>query len=139
MLVILDTNEYIFALGAIRKPTCERLIEEISQRTEDITVRITRLIIDEVRSNLTPEAFKEFMILINKLTTVDEEFLVPFELGAKYESKGFKPADAFIAAYTEYVGADALVTENRHFLIHHSDLPFKVLTAQKCLSLIRHL
>ncbi|MFH1190808.1 MAG: hypothetical protein V1670_01245 [Candidatus Omnitrophota bacterium] len=137
MLVILDSNEYIFALGAIRKTTCERLIEEVSQRTKDITVRITRLIVDEVRNNLTPEAFREFMIFINKLTTIDEEFLVPFELGAKYESFGFKPADAFIAAYTEYVGADILVSENRHFLTHHSDLPFRILTAEKSLNLIQ--
>ena len=138
MLVILDSNEYIFSLGSIRKASCERLIDEVSQRTKDITVRITRLIIDEVRNNLTPEAFKEFMILISKLTAIDEEFLVPFELGAKYETKGFKSADAFIAAYTEWVGADALVSENRHFLLHHPRLPFKVLTAQNCLNLIKH-
>ncbi len=138
MLVTLDSNEYIFALGTIRKATCERLIEEVPQRGKDITVRITRLIVDEIRNNLTPEAFREFMILINKLTAIDEEYLVPFELGAKYESLGFKPADAFIAAYTEYVGADFLVSENRHFLTHHSNLPFKILTAEKCLNLIKH-
>ncbi len=124
MLVILDSNEYIFALGTIRKATRERLIEEVSQHTENITARITRLIVDEVRNNSTPEAFKEFMIFINKLTAIDEEFMVPFELGAKYELAGFKPADAFITAYTEYVGADILVSENRHFLHHHSSLPF---------------
>jgi len=122
LLVVLDSNEYIFSLGTIRKTTCERLIEEIAQHAEDITVRITRLIVAETRNNLTPEAFKEFMIFINKLTTIDEEFLVPFELGAKYESLGFKSADAFIAAYTEYVGADILVSENRHFLTRHSNL-----------------
>lgn len=136
MLVILDSNEYIFALGAIRKATCERLIEEIVLRADEITVRIARLIINEVRNSLTLEAFKEFMLLINKLTAIDEEFLVPFELGAKYEAAGFKPADAFIAAYTEYVGADILVSENRHFLHHHSSLPFRILTAERCLKFI---
>ena len=45
-------------------------------------------------------------------------------------------ADAFIAAYTEWVGADALITENRHFFKHNPDLPFKVLTADKCLKRI---
>lgn len=137
MLVILDSNEYLFALGAVRKPSCERLIEEISQHSQNINLRITRLIVDEVRSNLTPEAFKEFIILINELTKIDEEFVVPFELGAKYEAKGFKPADAFIAAYAEWVGADILASENRHFLSCHSNLPFKVLTAEKCLHLIK--
>jgi hypothetical protein len=57
-------------------------------------------------------------------------------LGVKYEIKGLKPADAFIAAYTEWVGAEVLVTENRHFLNRHTDLPFKVLTAEECLKLI---
>ena len=33
--------------------------------------------------------------------------MVPFEIAVKYEAKGFKPADAFIAAYTEWVGAIA--------------------------------
>jgi hypothetical protein len=59
---------------------------------------------------------------------------IPIRLN--YETKGLKPADAFIAAYAEWVGADVLVTENRHFLSCNPDLPFKVLTAEKCLKLI---
>ncbi len=137
MLLVLDTNEYVFSLGAIRNPFCEKLLEEISLHTETITVRITRLIVDEVRNNLTLEAFKEFIIFINTLTKVDEDFVVPFELGSKYEAKGFKSADAFIAAYTEWTGSNILVSENRHFLSQHSDLPFKVLTAEKCLKVIK--
>jgi hypothetical protein len=37
------------------------------------------------------------------LTTIDENFVVPFETGFKYESIGLKPADAFIAAYAEWL------------------------------------
>jgi uncharacterized protein (DUF2164 family) len=85
---------------------------------------------------LTPKEFHNFLKFINVFTTIDEDFLIPFELGAKYEIKGLKEADALIAAYTEWVGADVLVTENRHFLNHHSDLPFKILTAERCLKLI---
>lgn len=70
------------------------------------------------------------------MTSIDEDFVVPFELGTKYEARGLKPADAFIAAYTEWVGADALVTENRHFLTRQTDLPFRVLTAEQCLKLL---
>jgi len=83
-----------------------------------------------------PKEFHTFIRLINLLTTIDEDFFVPFELGFKYEAVGLKEADALIAAYTEWVGADALVTENRHFLNKHPHLPFKVLTAEKCLKLI---
>ena len=94
------------------------------------------MIVEEVRRNLLPSEFREFFEFISDLTAIDEDFLVPFDSGAKYERKGLKDADAFIAAYTEWVGADALVTENRHFLNKHPHLPFKVLTAEKCLKLI---
>ncbi|MBU3933846.1 MAG: hypothetical protein KKH11_04200 [Candidatus Omnitrophica bacterium] len=83
MLIIIDSNEYIFAFGPSKESNALHL-----------------------------------------------------EIVFQYEAKGLKPADAFIAAYTEWAGADCLVTENRHFLFRHADLPFKVLTAEKCLKLI---
>ncbi len=75
--------------------------------------------------------------MMQEFTSIDEDFSVPFELGAKYESKRLKPADAFIAAYAEWVGADTLVTENRHFLTLHIDLPFRILPAEKCLKFLK--
>ena len=139
MRLTLDANEYIFGLGLFRKESCEALLKFLVEPAfSPNSISICRTIVEEVRANLTRQDFHSFVKLINTLTVIDEDFFVPFELGAKYESAGFKPADAFIAAYAEYVGADALVSENRHFLIHHSDLPFKVLTAEKCLSLIKH-
>lgn len=137
MLLVLDSNEYIFALGAVRDPSCKELLEKIAEYSGDICLRITRLIAEEVRNNLTPEAFREFIISINKLTRIDEDIEVPFELGVKYESMGLKSADAFISAYTEWVGAEALATENRHFLSRRKDLPFKVLTAKDCLRILK--
>lgn len=136
MLLILDSNEYIFALGAVRDRVCEKLLEKILERSKDIFVRIPRLIIEEVRNNLTPEAFKEFMLFINKFSRIDEDIEVPFELGAKYEAKSLKPADSLIAAFVEWTGADVLVTENRHFLSRQSSLPFKVFNAETCLKII---
>ncbi len=100
-------------------------------------MRIPRTIVEEVRIYLSPEDFATFIRAINSLTTIDEDFFVPFELGVKYEIRGFKMADVFIAAYAEWVGADILVTENRHFLKHNPELPFKVLTADKCLKFIK--
>ncbi len=113
-----------------------KLLEKLLETRHSHTVRLSRTIFDEVKRNLSPEYFREFINFINAFTTIDEDFLIPFELGAKYEIRGFKIADAFIAAYAEWVEADVLVTENRHFLNRHSDLPFKVLTAEKCLKLI---
>ncbi|MBI3020645.1 MAG: hypothetical protein HYY59_01405, partial [Candidatus Omnitrophica bacterium] len=51
-----------------------------------------------------------------------------------YESLGLKPGDAFIAAYTEWTGADYLVTENRDFLALTA-LPFKIVRAE---ALLKH-
>lgn len=136
MLLILDSNEYIFALGAVNDKTSEKLLEKVLASRKDVSVRIPRLIIEEVRNNLTPEAFKEFMLLINSLIKIDEDIEVPFAIGAKYENIGMKPADAFIAAYAEWAGADALITENRHFLSRQTNLPFKVFNAEGCLKIL---
>ena len=104
---------------------------------EDVhSIHIPHLIFEEVRQNLSPEAFGEFNDFINAITVVDEDYLIPFEIGAKYEKRGLKDADALIAAYTEWVDADVLVSENRHFLTLPIDLPFKILTAKKCLKII---
>ena len=136
MLLVLDSNEFIFALGAVRDKASEKLIKKVLGYPQDIALRIPRLIVEEVRHKLTPEAFKEFILLIHKVTVIDDDSEVPFELGAKYESLGLKPADAFIAAYTEWTGAEVLVTENRHFLIRQTNLTFKVLTAENCLKIL---
>jgi uncharacterized protein (DUF2164 family) len=99
-------------------------------------VSLCRTIVEEVRANLTPREFQRFFRFINAFATIDEDFFIPFEFGARYETMGFKEADALIAAYTEWVGAKALVTENRHFLTRNPALPFKVITTQKCLQFI---
>jgi len=136
LLFVIDSNVYIFGFGFVKVPPCSNLILTIIEKYNLHTLRISRRIVEEVRSHLSPEDFAKFIKVINILTKIDEDFVVPFEIAVKYEAKGFKPADAFIAAYTEWVGADALVTENRHFLSLHSNLPFKVVTAEKCLKLI---
>jgi len=134
--LVLDANEYIFGLAPRREPACAELLERLAGHFGDFSLRLPRLIAKEVDRNLTPEAFKEFLKFVGLFTIIDEDDVVPFELGVKYERKGLKPADAFIAAYTEWVGADVLVTENRHFLSRRADLPFKVLTAEQTLKVL---
>jgi len=135
---VIDSNEYIFALGPAKEEKARELLESLLKKAHLHTLRIPHTIFEEVKRNLSAEAFQEFNIFINAITTVDEDMVVPFEIVFKYETAGFKPADAFIAAYTEWAGADVLVSENRHFLTHHSHLPFRVLTAEKCLNFIKH-
>ncbi|ODS30239.1 MAG: hypothetical protein SCARUB_04650 [Candidatus Scalindua rubra] len=136
MQLVLDANEYIFGLGFFKKESCEHLVKFLIDKNPLHSISICRTIVEEVRVNLTLKEFHNFVKFINVFTTIEEDFFIPFEIGVRYEAKGLKEADALIAAFTEWVGADALVTENRHFLVHHSDLPFKVLTAGDCLKLI---
>ena len=136
MLLVLDSNEYIFAFGASIDLTPRALIKTILDEFPLHSVRLPRLITDEARRNLSPESNKNFMIFVAGIAEIDEDFVVPFELGAKYEALGFKEADAFISAYAEWVGADALVSENRHFLKRTDNLPFAVVTAEECLRLM---
>ena len=137
MHIVLDSNTYIFGFGLVKVPACEKVILKISENPSVYTLRICRTIAREVRENLALEDFQKFIRFINGFAHIDEDFVIPFELGAKHESDGLKPADAFIAAYTEWTGADVLVTENRHFLTRQADLPFKVLTAERCLKLLK--
>lgn len=136
MHLVLDANEYIFALGLAKKETCESLFKSVVDKFPAHSISICRTIVEEVRANLIPREFQTFIKFINVVSAIDEDFFIPFEVGFKYEALGLKEADALIAAYTEWVQAEVLVTENRHFLKYNPDLPFKVLTAEKCLRVI---
>jgi len=134
--LVLDANQYIFALGLFRKQSCEALLKAILDTFPKHVFCISRTIMEEVRVNLTPQEFHDFIRLINIFSAIDEDIFISFHIGAKYEAMDLKPADAFIAAYTEWIKADALVTENRHFLSRQTTLPFKVLNAEGCLKIL---
>jgi hypothetical protein len=92
---VLDANEYIFGLGIFRKERCEALMEYFLSNPTLHSISICRTIVAEVRDNLAPKDFQKFMKFINIFSGIDEDFLVPFELGVRYEIKGLKMADAF--------------------------------------------
>ena len=136
MRLVIDSNVYIFAFGPTKADASLNLLGKLIEANDTHIVRIPRTIFEEVKRNLLPDSLRDFIIFISELPTIDEDFLVPFEIAFKYERQGLKTADAFIAAYAEWVGADALVTENRHFLSKNPNLPFEVLSAENCLKLI---
>ncbi len=137
MRFVIDSNEYVFAFGHSKEVKARGLLDKLLKEAHLYSIRLPRTIFEEVERNLPLEAFREFNKFISPLTFIDEDIVVPFEIVFQYEAIELKPADAFIAAYTEWTGADALITENRHFLTLHSNLPFKILTAEKCLKLIK--
>ena len=101
MQLVIDANVYIFGFGFVKESACEKLLLIITEKPSLFTLRISRSIVKEISRNLSLEDFQKSVQFINLLTRIDEDFLIPFELGAKYEAKGLKPADALIAVYTE--------------------------------------
>ncbi len=133
MLIVLDSNEYLFNFGSDSRRSCEELLDLLASDPQKYQVRICRTIIDEVRRNLSASAFKDLWNTLEEFgIKPDEDWEVPFELGAKYEGMGLKRGDAFIAAYTEWTGAKHLITENRDFLALHQ-LPFAILRSEQFL------
>ena len=107
MQLVLDSNEYLFALGAERKPACEALLSTILEDPATYRIKLSRTILEEVRRNTAPQRFRDFWLFLQALgVSVDEDWEVPFELGAEY-----------------------LVTENRDFLALTA-LPFKIMRAE---------
>ncbi len=47
MLLVLDSNEFIFGFGIARKPSCETLLDALIESSPH-SLRIPRLIIEEV-------------------------------------------------------------------------------------------
>jgi len=112
--LVLDSNEYVFGFGSERKGSSERLLASLATTPARHEIRLPRTILEEL--GIVP----------------DEDWVVPFETGWRYETAGLKPGDAFIAAYAEWARVDCLVTENRDFL-QSKELPFIVLKAEEFL------
>ena len=49
MQLVLDSNEYLFALGAERKLACEALLSTILDAPATYRIRLSRTILEEVR------------------------------------------------------------------------------------------
>ena len=130
MRLVIDTNEFVAAFGPSKISSCATLLNLLLEPSCNHSLHLPRTIIDEIRRNLSPRTFSALIKILHLKASVDEDIFVPFELGSKYEEMGLKSADAFIAAYTEWVNAHALISENRHFLTRQTELPFQVMTAQ---------
>lgn len=77
-MLVLDSNEYIFAFGLFRKPSCEKLLDTMLDLFPKTSVRIPRLIVEEVKRHLTPEEFREFYRVYQQLDGYRRRYLCAF-------------------------------------------------------------
>ncbi len=130
MRLVLDSNEYIYGFGAERKPECEGLILRVAEKAGRLSLFVPRMVADEVERNVSGAMFKAVHHFWREMgCSIDDDHIVPGGMLASYLKRGLKDADAMIGAYTEWVRADALVSENRDFLALSNPLPFRVMKA----------
>lgn len=134
---VLDSNEFIFALRD-EKEFCVDVLKLTGIR---FTALISHTIVEEVFLRLKELEGKDFASLIihiikNLKLEITDDSQIPLEIVEKYESRGAKKGDALIAAFTEWVGADYLITENRHFLKEIKIDKFKAINAENFIVVI---
>ena len=110
MMIVLDSNEYIFYLNK-KSSELEKILFN-----DKFTIYVHDMIIIEVLRNISETLRKKFyQLLFNKNIHLYKD-LFPKELISKYAEKGLKKGDVVIAALCESVEAHYLISENRHFL-----------------------
>jgi predicted nucleic acid-binding protein len=122
LIIVLDSNEYINYFD-----NKILLLDKIFIDGK-IVVYINETITKEVTNNLSKLLVKDFydFLLRNNINVYYEK--MGFNLLEKYKKLGLKKGDIVIAAFCETIGADYLITENRHFLKSRKFDKFKVLS-----------
>ena len=100
MRLVLDANEYIFALGQTSAPFSKALIDLLLD-SDVHDVRIQRTIVREVSRRLPKPLHRTFYKtledLLEEACSIDEDFVVPHHVAQHYQDVGFKEADAHYA------------------------------------------
>ena len=130
MIIVLDSNEYVDYL----EKKFEILNEILSN--EETIVYINEIIVKETSRNIGELKKKEFYSLLSRRTFIVHNQKIPFHMLQKYKKLGLKKGDIGIAAFCEYVKANYLITENRHFLMKAKFDKFKVLSIKEFLNKI---
>ena len=136
--VVLDSNQFIFALRD-EEEFCAKIIKLSGIRFETV---ISETIINEVFSRLKELENKDFASFIihaikNLKIKIYDDTLIPSTMIKKYLERGAKKGDASIAAFTEWIQADYLVTENRHFLRELEIDAFETINAEDFMGIIK--
>ena len=127
MIIVLDSNEYISFLSQ------NSLFLNGILKNEKIAILINEIIIKEVLRHIKEVIKKDFykLLFADNINVRNEK--LPFYLLQKYKGMGLKKGDIEIAAFCEYVEAEYLITENRHFLTSLKFDKFKVVSIKEFL------
>lgn len=119
---VLDSNEYIFYFDN-KSSDILKLLD-----CRDIKIFLTDLIIQEAIRNMRKESVKDFFNMLKnpRFEVIIEK--IPKNLIEKYKKTTLKKGDVLIAAFCDYINADYLITENRHFLKSIKFDKFKVVS-----------
>ncbi|MGA9351472.1 MAG: hypothetical protein WBW48_22050 [Anaerolineae bacterium] len=141
LTVVLDSNVYIFGIARVM-PSCEALLNVLSRGKWEGRLRVItpHLVEREVTRNLEPIGLSASKLFYSILADVPWSGVIyeapPDELMLKYLELGLAEEDAVVAAFTEWLGAKYLVSENRHFLEELKTEAFQVVDAAEFLNMI---
>jgi predicted nucleic acid-binding protein len=134
--IALDTNVWIYGLRQDQNFfACSELLENLRA----FQAVIPRQVLAELQANLTAEESRHFWQLIHAPTSRVEISwdAAPAEPLDRYRRLGCRRGDAAVAAQSEFLGAEVLVTENRELLRGAPNLPFRLLTSSALLAELR--
>jgi len=141
LTVVLDSNIYIFGIARVM-PSCEALLNVLSRGKWESRLRVItpHLVEREVTRSLEPIGLSASKLFYSILADVPWSGVTyeapPDELMLKYLELGLAEEDAVIAAFTEWLGAKYLVSENRHFLEELKTEALQVVDAAEFLNMI---
>jgi hypothetical protein len=143
ILLVLDTNEFI--LGLTHADQSSAILLDLIAVIPGIRVVVPTTVVREATVNLAgfhSKLVSEFSSLVYgypRFAVVPDDGLSS-DLIRKYIGLGLREEDASIGAFTEWVGADFLVSENRHFLRDLEAAAFRVEPADRMVAwLLSHL
>ena len=128
--VVLDSNELIFGITG-NKQYPKILIDNLKDLSQNYDFRINRQILKEVLDNIPNQYKEKFFKLANYGLINYDNKLIDKKLIKKYRNLKLKKGDNVIAAFTELINADFLISENRHFLQELTTKKFKILNAEQ--------
>jgi hypothetical protein len=137
ILLVLDSNEYIFGLSEMKDASVKLL--DVLPFVEGLKIVVPSTVLDEATRNLSyihsilVTRFNDLIYGYEKFSVVSDEGL-PESLVKEYQRLGLpSEADARIGAFAEWVKADFLVSENQHFLKELKTTAYQVIDAAEAL------